>query len=444
MAIPRPTTRYVAVGETEVAYQVIGEGPFDLVCAMGSWSNIALIWEYPRLTDFLVRLASFSRLVLIDHRGKGASGALPRDALPTWESWSEDLRAVLDAEQIPSAAILAEGEAGTLGILFAALHPERVQSLVLANTSARMLAADDYDIGISPAFADQCVQVVEHTWGTAASVQFGSPSRAADPEFVHEMSVVMQSSQTPRAAAAVTRYIMESIDVRHVLGLIQAPTLVLNNDNPLIPPTHGRFIADRIANAEFAQFPGNGTQLLWDPEVVDVAAEFLTGERPEVEVDRVLATVLFTDIVGSTPLAAELGDERWRDLLERHNKVVRDQLRRHRGREIDTTGDGFVAAFDGPARAIHCARAIHETTRELGVELRAGLHTGECVVSGDGLAGLAVHIAARVGALAKAGQVLVTRTVVELVAGSGLQFDDCGEFDLKGVADPWRLFTVVD
>lgn len=442
MPTPRPEIRYVAVGDADVAYSVIGDGPFDLVCAMGSWSNIALIWEYPQLTDFLTRLAAFSRLILVDHRGKGAAGPLARSALPTWESWTEDLRAVLDAVASTSAAILAEGEAGTLALLFAAMQPERVQALVLANTSPRMMVADDYPIGISPEFAEQCIQTVEQTWGMPAAVQFGSPARARDPEFVHQMCVLMQSSQTPRAAALMTRYIMESIDVRHVLPLVHAPTLVLNNRNPLIPVTHGEYIAERIEGARFMAVSGHGTQLLWDEQVVDEAAEFLTGERPEVDIDRILTTVLFTDIVDSTALASKLGDLQWRRLRDSHNRVVRNELRRFRGREVDTTGDGFVASFDGPARAVHCARAIIDATQELGLELRAGLHTGECLVRGDDLAGLAVHIAARVGDLAGPGEVLVSRTVVELVAGSNLRFADRGEFRLKGVPDTWRLFAV--
>jgi class 3 adenylate cyclase len=235
---------------------------------------------------------------------------------------------------------------------------------------------------------------------------------------------------------------MESIDVRHVLPLVHAPTLVLNNRNPLIPVEHGRYIADRIEGAKFIEVKGHGTQLLWDESVVDEAAEFLTGERPEVDIDRILTTVLFTDIVDSTVLASDLGDLQWRRLRDSHNRVVRNELRRFRGREVDTTGDGFVASFDGPARAVHCARAIIDATQDLGLALRAGLHTGECLVRGDDLAGLAVHIAARVGDLAGPGEVLVSRTVVELVAGSNLRFADRGEFHLKGVPDRWRLFAV--
>jgi class 3 adenylate cyclase len=256
------------------------------------------------------------------------------------------------------------------------------------------------------------------------------------------MSTMMQTSQTPRAAAAMTRYIMESIDVRHALPLVHAPTLVLNNHNPLIPISHGQYIAEHVPGARFVELPGEGTQLLWDPGVVDEAAEFLTGVRPEVEIDRILTTVLFTDIVGSTARATELGDHRWRELRDAHNDAVRAELRRYRGREIDTNGDGFVASFDGPARAIRCARAIIDATHALGIELRAGLHTGECLVRGDDLAGVAVHIAARVGALAEAGEVLVSRTVVDLVAGSDVRFSDRGEHELKGVPDVWRLFAV--
>jgi class 3 adenylate cyclase len=256
------------------------------------------------------------------------------------------------------------------------------------------------------------------------------------------MSLLMQTSQTPRAAAALTRYILEGIDVREALPLVHAPTLVLNNNNPLIPIAHGRYLADHIPNARFVEIAGNGTQLLWDPKAMTEAAAFLTGSRADVEIDRILTTVLFTDIVGSTARVSEIGDERWLALRDEHNKVVRGELRKFRGREMGTTGDGFMASFDGPARAIRCARSIIDSTKDLGIELRAGMHTGECLVRGNELSGLAVHIAARVGDLADAGEVLVSRTVVDLVAGSDVRFSDRGEHELKGVAESWRLFAV--
>ena len=335
-------------------------------------------------------------------------------------------------------------DAGPVAILFATTHPEAVSALVLLNTSARYTEADDYPIGASAEAVDTLVEMFAASWGTPAFSVLGNPSLADDAELMRSLSRMFRSSATPRTAAAQYDYILRSVDVRQALPLIQCPTLVLQvKESPLLPVHHGRYLAEHIDGASFVELPGGDLGATPANYVVtDEVAEFLTGERPVVEVERILTTVLFTDIVGSTERAASLGDQRWRVLLDSHDRAVRDQLRRFRGREINTTGDGFFASFDGPARAIRCAQAIAETTARLGVEVRMGLHTGECDVRGDDLGGLAVHIAARVGALAGPGEVLVSGTVKDLVVGSGIELDDRGEHELKGVPGAWKLFAV--
>jgi class 3 adenylate cyclase len=437
-----PETRYVAVGDSDVAYQVVGNGPVDLLYCYGLGSHIELSWNSPTSAELLPRLASFSRLIFFDRRGTGASDGVSRNAIPTWEEWTEDIMAVLAATDSKRTAILAATDAGPIAILFAAMHPEMVSALVLLNTSSRYLEADDYPIGASPETVDAVVEMIATGWGTLDFTRMVIPSLSDDAEHLRLVSQLIRSSATPRTAAAQWDYIMRSVDVRHALPLIQAPTLVLHvSESPLIPVAHGRYIADHIDGATFIELPG--ADLGPDPSsLVAEVAEFLTGERPLIEFERILTTVLFTDIVASTAHAASLGDQRWRSLLDAHDRTVRDQLRRFRGREINTTGDGFVASFDGPARAIRCAQAIVDATDKLGVELRVGLHTGECEVRGDDIGGLAVHIAARAGALARPGEVLVSGTVRDLVVGSGIEFRERGEHELKGVPGTWKLFAV--
>jgi class 3 adenylate cyclase len=436
-------TRYVAVGDADVAYQVVGDGPLDLLYCSGLGSHIELSWDIPVTAEFLTRLAAFSRLIFIDRRGTGASDALSHNAMPTWEEWTEDIMAVLDAVGSKRTAILATLDAGPIAILFTAMHPEMVSALILHNTSARYMVADDYPIGASPESIDALIELIATGWGTPDFFRTANPSLANDPLSLRVFSKMARSSVTPRTAVAQYNYILRNRDVRHALPLIQAPTLVLQvNENPQTSIERGRYIAERIAGATFVEYPAGDLSLIaanhW---VVDEIAEFLTGERPVVEVERILTTVLFTDIVGSTALAASLGDNRWRSLLDSHDKAVREQLRRFRGNEINTTGDGFVVSFDGPARAIRCAQGVVEATGKLGVQLRVGLHTGECEVRGDDLGGLAVHIAARVGALAEPGEVWVSGMVRDLVAGSGIEFADRGDHELKGVPGSWNLFA---
>jgi class 3 adenylate cyclase len=439
-----PETRYVAVGDADVAYQVVGDGPLDLLYCYGLGSHIELSWDIPAFAELLSRLAAFSRLIFFDRRGTGASDALSRNAMPTWEEWTEDIVAVLDAAGSKRTAILASLDAGPIAILFTAMHPEVVSALVLHNTSGRYMEADDYPIGVSPESIDALIGLVASGWGTSDLFRLVNPSLADDPESLRALSKAARSSVTPRSAAAQYDYILRNQDVRSVLPLIQVPTLVLNvNDSPFVPLALARYLADHIDGATFTEIPGGNLLVDTDNVVADEVAEFLTGHRPLFKVERILATVLFTDIVGSTAQAASLGDQRWRSLLDAHDKTVREQLKRFRGTEINTTGDGFVASFDGPGRAIGCALAITEATGKLGVELRVGLHTGECEVRGDDLGGLAVHIAARVGALAAPGEVLVSGTVKDLVVGSGIEFGDRGEHELKGVPGTWKLYSVV-
>jgi class 3 adenylate cyclase len=389
-------------------------------------------------------MASFSRLVVFDRRGTGVSDAVPNAAIPTWEEWAEDMGAVLDAAGSTEAAIFAAADAGPMAILYAVSHPERVKALVLYNTAARYVEADDYPIGYSQDAINAVIDLVRKSWGRPALFALVNPGLADDAHSVDMLARQARASATPRAAAAQYAYILQSVDVRNVLGLIRAPTLVIHpREYPFLSIEHGRYLADHIKGASFVEMPGGdifpGT---YASMLVEEIGEFLTGSRPVAQIDRVLASVLFTDIVGSTERAAALGDHRWRSLLDQHDGLVREQLRRFQGREIKTTGDGFVASFDGPARAIRCALAIADSARALGLDLHMGLHTGECEVRGADLGGLAVHIAARVGALAAPGEVLVSGTVKDLVVGSGIEFQDRGEHELKGVPGTWRLYAV--
>jgi class 3 adenylate cyclase/alpha-beta hydrolase superfamily lysophospholipase len=439
----RPQTRYVEVGGAEIAYQVVGQGPPDVVY-VPAFGHVDVRWEDPMYAAFLERLASFSRLILFDRRGTGASDAVPDHTMPTWEEWADDVRAVLDASGSEQTVVLAEADGGPTGVLFTAMQPERVSALILANTTARGLKADDYPIGITPEAVDDFVEIWKTGWEAPDVLAMVFPSRADDPEFVQWVAKGMRAIGTPKNAAAQLRYILESLDVREALPLIQVPTLVLHaKDNMLYSIEQGRYLADHIDGAKFVELPGGEPVVAFSATAVEEIAEFVTGERPAVEVDRILTTLLFTDIVGSTPLAASMGDQAWRSLLDAHDRTVRDHLRRFRGKEITTTGDGFLASFDGPARAIRCALTISESTKPLGIDLHLGLHTGECEVRGDDLGGLAVHIAARIGSLAGPGEVLVSGTVKDLVAGSGLPFENRGEQELKGVPGTWRLYRAV-
>jgi class 3 adenylate cyclase len=444
--VSRPETKYVAVGDADVAYQVLGTGPSDLLFFNGLGSNVEMAWEDPDIADFLRRLASLRRLIFLDRRGTGASDGVPRNAIPTWEEWTEDIESVLNAVGSEQTSILATVDAGPIAILYAAAHPERVDSLVLCNTTARYVIADDYPIGITPEALDFVVELVRTHWGTPEFLSLAGGDGPEDPIRRDALARLFRASVTPRTAAAQYDYLLRNLDVRPVLPLLRAPTLVLSADNPsFLPIAHGRYVAEHIQGAKFVALPGNDMLIFSQRDLIfDEVAEFLTGTRPVTDIDRVLVSVLFTDIVRSTERAASMGDQRWRSLLDRHDQIVREQLRIFRGREVNTTGDGFVASFDGPARAIRCGQVIVEATRALDIELRMGLHTGECEVRGNDLGGLAVHIAARIGSLALPNEVLVSSTVKDLVVGSGIEFQDRGEHDLKGVPGSWRLFSVAN
>jgi class 3 adenylate cyclase len=441
--VDRPETQYVAVGDADVAYQVFGDGPVDLLCGHGLGSHVEYFWDLPEMANFLAGLASFSRLILFDRRGTGASDGVPSGSIPTWEDWAEDLGAVLDAAGSKKAAVLGLGEVGAMAILYAVSHPERVTALMLYNATARYLVADDYPIGYPQDAVDDEIESLRTSWGKADFVARLSPG-IGDAHHLEQLARLSRASATPRAAAAQFAYLAQSIDVRHVLPLIQVPTLVFAlRDTPIVSIEHGRYLADHIDGAKLVELPGGDYPGANPSMLVEEIGEFLTGERPAVLVDRILTTVVFIDIVDSTKRAAALGDHRWRELLTSFYQTVRALLRQFRGVEIDTAGDGFFATFDGPARAIRCTRAITEAVGELGLCVRAGLHTGEVELDDGKVSGLAVHIGARVGAAAGPGEILVTRTLTELVIGSGLNFQDRGGRVLKGVPGTWRVFSVV-
>jgi class 3 adenylate cyclase len=438
-----PHTRYVTVGDADVAYQVLGEGPIDLLYFYGLGNHIDLGWDIPAAAELNEGLASFSRLIMFDRRGTGASDAVANSAIPTWEQWTDDILGVLDEVGSERAAILAAVDAGPIAVLFTAMHPERVRALVLLNTSARALRAEDYPIGRTPEDVDVLIKYLGDNWGTPEVVLAAVPSLADDPETLSKLTRQIRAAATPRSAAAQYEYMVRNLDVRDVLALIQVPTLVLHvRESPMWPLDHGRYLASNIQGARLVELPGADTAVANGRMIAEEVGEFVTGERPVLEVERILTTVLFTDIVGSTQRAADIGDERWRSVLDAHDQAVRDQLKRFRGREVKTTGDGFLASFDGPARAIRCATEIVEATHNLGVEIRAGLHTGECDVRDNDLSGMAVHIASRVGSMATAHEVLVSGTLKDLVIGSGIEFADRGEHELKGVPGAWRLYAV--
>ena len=445
-AVTQPlSTRYTRTAEgTYLAYQVSGDGPIDLVMPITGSAGIELIWEEPPVSDFVSRLASFSRLITFDPRGFGSSGRLDAGAVPAVQAWKDDIGAVMDAVGSDSAAFLSWGESTGATMFFAATYPERVQSLVLVNAYARYARDEESPWGLEADLIPAYVAAIREIWGTGACTETLAPSMVHTEKARQHWGRIERLTASPDVLAESTRAVMDS-DVTSVLSAIQAPTLVISRQGDRhVRCEHGRAVAGRIADARFVQLAGNDHLPFAgrSEEILDEIQQFLTGTRPAAVLDRVLLTVLFTDIVGSTEQLAKLGDRRWRESLDRYDLEVEQQLERFRGRLINTTGDGTVATFDGPARAIECARAITEAVKGIGLDLRAGLHTGEVELRGQDVAGVAVHIAARVSALAGAGEVLVSRTVTDLVAGSGIGFEDRGDRQLKGVPGTWRLFSV--
>jgi pimeloyl-ACP methyl ester carboxylesterase len=444
MSAAAPPVQYARSGDVHVAYQVVGGGPVDIVFVEGAMSNRHVMWEEPGARRFYERLGSFSRLILFDKRGMGLSDRVEAGTL---EERMDDVRAVMDAVGSERAALIGESEGGPLAILFAATYPERTVALILAGAEVKEEITDDWPWGeTSRAEHDEYIRMLPERWAKPpASLAGFAPSRGDDSQFIDWFTRLKVQSCSPSSAAAFIEMAF-GIDVRHVVPTIRVPTLILHSvEDKVCHVENARFLARNIEGARYVELPG-GDHVMWC-EHSDVALaeirEFLTGVREAPERDRVLATVLFTDLVGSTERASELGDRRWRELLETHHASVRAELARFSGREIDTAGDGFLAAFDGPARAIRCAKAVVDAVGRLGLGVRAGVHTGECEVVGDKLAGQAVHVGARVAAQAQPGEVLVSSTVRDLIAGSGIELSDRGLFTLKGVEGERRLFAVV-
>lgn len=444
-----PETRYARAADgVHIAYQVVGDGPVDLVWVMGWASNIEVMWEEPNLARFLTRLATFSRLILFDKRGVGLSDRVPDAQLPPMETRMDDVRAVMEAAGSERAVVFGVSEGGPMAMLFAATYPERAIALILFGTDPDYTSMQTDDPFV--AADEEYLAYIDRNWGTIEHARkeiasWGAPSRADDERLAAWLASYLRRAASPGAAIALSR-MNRQIDVSHALPAIHVPTLVLAKTDDVEFPIEGmRQTAAKIAGARLVELPGD-EHFFWvaDHERMLEEIEGFVGEfrDQEADLERFLATVMFTDIVGSTEKAAALGDRGWKHLVEAHHARVRGQLARFRGVEIDTAGDGFFATFDGPGRAIRCAQAIAASVRDLGIEVRAGLHTGEVQRVADKVGGIAVNIGARVGALAGASEVLVSQTVKDLVAGSGLAFEDAGEHELKGVPDRWHLYRV--
>jgi class 3 adenylate cyclase len=443
--VATPETRYARSGDVHIAYQVFGAGELDLVLIPGYVTHVELVWEHPPAALFLERLASFARVITFDRRGSGLSDRVPEP--PTLEQRMDDVRAVMDAAGSERAALVGISEGVTMGILFAATYPERVQALVCSGGMARSTWAEDYPwANDAQALFESGYELLLPTFGDGSLLDVAAPSQS-DNEGTRAFFARMQrASGSPGMLAGLVQMFID-LDVRDVVPSVHVPALVLHRTRDrLVNIGNGRWLAEHLPNARLVELDGDDHVPWYEgtDEWLGEVEEFLTGARAERDRERILATVMFTDIVGSTKLAAELGDRRWREILERHHELVRDCVAQSRGRPIKSIGDGFLATFDGPARGIRCAQQIEAESRPLGISVRAGLHTGECEMLADDIGGIAVHIAARVSALAGGDEVLVSRTVRDLVAGSGLEFEDRGRHALKGVPDEWDILAVSD
>jgi class 3 adenylate cyclase len=441
-----PETQYVPVSEGGyLAYQVVGAGPVDVVLPMNGGFAIDLVWEEPTIATSLRRLATFSRVIAFDPRGFGSSGRVDPQRVPAIQTWMDDIRTVMDAAASEQACLLSWSLSALSVMLFAATYPRRVSSVVAVNAFARFLRNDECTWGMPNDQFPVYLSAIEKAWGTGEVTRVLAPSLIRSEDALHRWARVERLSATPDMVV-IPRAFMES-DATSVLSAIQAPALLISRQaDRYIRPEHSRYLADRIYGARLVELEGNDDFIFAGNtgEVLDEIEAFLTGVRPTPVLERVLATVVFTDIVGSTEHAERLGDRIWKETLTNYDEVVQRELERFRGLYIKSTGDGTLATFDGPARAIEATRAIREAVKVFGIEIRAGLHTGEIEVRGDDVAGMAVHIAARVSGHAVGGEVLVSRTVTDLVAGSGINFEDRGDHQLKGLPEAWRLFAVLD
>jgi class 3 adenylate cyclase len=437
-----PETRYARSGELHIAYQVVGGGPLDIVYVPTWISQVEHLWEEPRVRRFFERLSAFARVIVFDRRGTGLSDRTGDP--PMLEEQMDDVLAVLEAVGSERAAVFAQVEGSPMAAMFAATHPEHTEALVLFSPWARVLWDEDYEWANPPDVRARIVDELVAGWGQSREVPSFVPSATGDDRFAAWFAKLQRLAASPGTARTMLE-VMGRYDVREVLPTIRVPTLILNRSgDEAVDPRHARYMAGRIPGARHVELPGRDSLVIFDEEdrALDEIEEFLTGARHDREPDRVLATVLFTDIVGSTHRAAELGDARWRELLGRHDELIRSELDRYRGRWVKSTGDGVLATFDGPARAIRCAQSIGRAVAGLGFEIRAGLHTGELEMLSDDVGGLAVHIAARVSEAAGPGELLVSSTVKDLVVGSGIEFDDRGVQDLRGVPGEWRVLAV--
>ncbi|RLE11411.1 MAG: adenylate/guanylate cyclase domain-containing protein [Actinobacteria bacterium] len=436
--------RFARSGDVQVAYHVVGDGPVDIVYVQGAWSHREVEWELPAYRRFCELLGEFARLILFDKRGMGMSDQVP--GVTPLEVRMDDITAVMNAAGSESAILIGESEGGPLSMLFAAAHPERTAGLILMGSEVRERKDEEWPWGESTEEDFEASMATMHErWGKPGRfMEYFAPSQEDTPWLADWSARLQRNANTPGGAEAFMRMAFD-IDVRDIVPTIRVPTLVIHSEGDRICHVeNGRYLAREIPDARYVELPGADHVPWFEPGlVVSEIREFLTGHRVAVTPDRVLATVLFTDIVGSTDRVSLLGDTRWRELLETHNTVLRSQLDRFRGAEVNTAGDGFLATFDGPARAIQCAREIGHQVRQLGLEVRAGVHTGEIERMGDDVAGIAVHIGARIAGLAGPSEVLVSRTVKDLVAGSGIVFEDRGEHALKGVPDKWQVFAAV-
>jgi class 3 adenylate cyclase len=440
-----PTTGYALLDGQRIAYQVIGEGPLDLVMAPSWLSAFDIEWEQPMIRQFLQRIGSFVRVIRFDRRGSGASDPLREDVLPIWETFAEDIACVMDAVDAEDAFLIADGDSGPLGILFAATHPDRLRGLILFHTTARFLAADDYPIGLPPEFVEAISAEMTDDWGSGERLAMYVPSRAGDKDLERWMGRLMRATTTP---SSVMKYMdgVITADVREILATVETPALVLHpTESSLLTIEHGHFLADHLPNSRLVELSGPGDvypAFALADQVVTAIREFVTGAPSPMPAERALATVLFTDIVESTDRAGRMGDRRWRELLDLHDETARRDIASHSGELVKNTGDGILATFDGPGRAISFASSFRSDLGGLGLPIRTGIHTGEIERRGHDIGGIAVHIGARIMAAAETGEILVSRTVKDLVIGSPIDFEDRGMHALKGVEGEWQLYSV--